>query len=35
LEFLTRVLNPPPPDPEAEALRRQLEPMKRAAEKKP
>lgn len=35
LEFLTRVLIPPPLDPEAETLRRQLEPMKRAAEKKP
>jgi S-formylglutathione hydrolase len=35
LQFLARVLNPPPADPEAEALRRQLEPMKRAAEKKP
>ena len=35
LEFLTRVLNPPPPDPEAEAVRKQLEPLKRAAERKP
>ncbi len=35
LQFLARVLNPPPVDPEAEALRRQLEPMKRAAERKP
>lgn len=35
LEFLARVLNPPPPDAEAEALRQRLEPMKRAAEKKP
>ena len=35
LEFLARVLNPPPTDPEAETLRRQLGPMKRAAEKKP
>jgi len=35
LEFLTRVLNPPPADPEAEAVRKQLEPLKRAAEKKP
>lgn len=29
LEFLARVLNPPPPDPEAENLRRQLAPMKK------
>jgi S-formylglutathione hydrolase len=35
LEFLTRVLKPPPADPEAEALRKQLEPMKRAAERRP
>lgn len=35
LQFLARVLNPPPVDPEAETLRRQLEPMKRAAERKP
>ena len=35
LQFLARVLNPLPVDPEAEALRRQLEPMKRAADKKP
>jgi S-formylglutathione hydrolase len=35
LEFLTRVLNPPPADPEAEALRKRLEPLKRAAEKRP
>lgn len=35
LQFLARVLNPPPVDAEAEALRRQLEPMKRAAERKP
>jgi len=35
LRFLARVLNPPPVDPEAETLRRQLEPMKRAAERKP
>lgn len=34
LKFLARVLNPPPADPEAEALRRQLEPMKRAAERR-
>ncbi|MFY9554889.1 MAG: alpha/beta hydrolase-fold protein [Blastocatellia bacterium] len=35
LEFLARVLNPPSADPEAEALKRRLEPMKRAAEKRP
>ena len=35
LEFLTLVLNPPPADPEAEALKKQLEPLKRAAEKRP
>ena len=35
LQFLTRVLNPPPVDPEADALRKQLEPSKRAAERKP
>lgn len=35
LRFLARVLNPPPVDPEAETLRRQLEPLKRAAERKP
>lgn len=29
LEFLAKVLNPPPPDPEAESLRRQLAPLKR------
>jgi S-formylglutathione hydrolase len=34
LGFLARVLNPPPADPEADALRKQLEPLKRAAEKK-
>jgi S-formylglutathione hydrolase len=34
LGFLARVLNPPPPDPEAEATRKQLEPLKRAAERK-
>jgi S-formylglutathione hydrolase len=33
LGFLARVLNPPPPDPDAEALRKQLEPLKRAAER--
>ncbi|MEK6405992.1 MAG: alpha/beta hydrolase-fold protein [Acidobacteriota bacterium] len=35
LEFLARVLNPPAADAEAEALHQRLEPMKRAAEKKP
>lgn len=35
LEFLARVLKPPAADAEAEALKRRLEPMKRAAEKKP
>lgn len=35
LMFLTRVLNPPPTDPEADSLHERLEPMKRAAEKKP
>ena len=34
LHFLARVLNPLPPDPEAEALRRQIEPLKRAAERR-
>jgi S-formylglutathione hydrolase len=34
LGFLARVLNPPPPDPDAEALRKQLEPLKRAAERR-
>ncbi|HLG15961.1 MAG TPA: alpha/beta hydrolase-fold protein [Blastocatellia bacterium] len=32
LEFLARVLNPPPPDLEAETLRRRLAPLKRQAE---
>ena len=35
LEFLTRILNPPPADSEADALHERLEPLKRAAEKKP
>jgi S-formylglutathione hydrolase len=35
LGFLNRVLNPPPPDPEADALHERLEPLKRAAEKRP
>jgi S-formylglutathione hydrolase len=34
LAFLARMLNPPPTDPEAEALKKQLEPMKRAAERR-
>ncbi|MBK6797419.1 MAG: alpha/beta hydrolase [Acidobacteria bacterium] len=33
LAFLQRVLNPPPPDPQAENLIKQLEPLKRMAEK--
>ena len=35
LAFLARVLNPPPADPEADALHERLEPLKRAAEKRP
>ncbi|MEP7271882.1 MAG: alpha/beta hydrolase-fold protein [Acidobacteriota bacterium] len=35
LEFLARVLNPPPPDPQAEALRKQLAPLRKQAEGKP
>jgi S-formylglutathione hydrolase len=35
LEFLARILNPPPADQDAEAVRRRLEPLKRAAERKP
>ena len=35
LAFLARMLNPPPPDPEAEATRKRLEPLKKAAERKP
>jgi S-formylglutathione hydrolase len=35
LEFLARVLSSPPADPEADALHERLEPLKRAAEKKP
>jgi len=31
LEFLARMLNPPPPDQEAEGLRKRLEPMKKQA----
>ena len=34
LAFLSRILNPPPPDREAEALKRTLAPMKAAAEKR-
>ena len=34
LTFLSRILNPPPPDREAEALKRTLAPMKAAAEKR-
>ncbi|HZM91543.1 MAG TPA: alpha/beta hydrolase-fold protein [Blastocatellia bacterium] len=35
LAFLSRVLNPPPADPEVDALRERLAPLRRAAEKKP
>jgi S-formylglutathione hydrolase len=35
LAFLARVLNPPPPDPEAEAARKRLEPLKKLVEGKP
>jgi len=35
LEFLARVLNPPSADPEVDALHERLEPLKKAAEKKP
>jgi S-formylglutathione hydrolase len=35
LGFLARFLAPPPPDPEAEEARKRLEPLKRAAERKP
>lgn len=34
LAFLARLLNPPPPDPEVEAARKRMEPLKKAAEKK-
>ena len=34
LAFLARCLSPPPPDPEAEALKKRLEPLKQAAERK-
>lgn len=35
LAFLARMLNPPPPDPQAEALRKQLAPLRKQAEGKP
>jgi S-formylglutathione hydrolase len=35
LGFLARVLNPPPPDPEAEAARKRLEPLKKLFEGRP
>ena len=35
LGFLARLLNPPPPDPEAEAARKRLEPLKKAVEGRP
>lgn len=35
LAFLARLLNPPPPDTEAEAARKRLEPLKKAAGVKP
>jgi len=35
LAFLARMLNPPPPDPEAEATRKRLEPLKKRVEGKP
>jgi S-formylglutathione hydrolase len=35
LEFLARVLNPPSSDPEVDSLHERLEPLKRAAKKKP
>lgn len=35
LEFLARILNPPPPDPEVEAARKRLEPLKKLVEGKP
>jgi hypothetical protein len=34
LAFPGRVLNPPPPDPQAEALRKQLAPLRKQAEGK-
>jgi len=35
LAFLARVLNPPPPDPEVEAARKRLEPLKKLVGAKP
>jgi hypothetical protein len=35
LAFLARVLNPPPPDPEVEAARKRLEPLKKLIGAKP
>jgi S-formylglutathione hydrolase len=35
LAFLARILNPPPPDPEAEATRKRLEPLKKLVGAKP
>jgi hypothetical protein len=35
LAFLARILNPPPPDPEAEAARKRLEPLKKLSGAKP
>ncbi|MEW6131247.1 MAG: alpha/beta hydrolase-fold protein [Acidobacteriota bacterium] len=35
LGFIARYLNPPPPDPEVEAARKRLAPLKNAFEKKP
>ncbi len=34
LAFLARLLNPPPPDPEVEAARKRMEPLKKAVEKR-
>jgi S-formylglutathione hydrolase len=35
LEFLARLLNPPPPDPEVEATRKRVEPLKKLVDGKP
>jgi len=35
LKFLARILNPPPPDPEAEETRKRLAPLRKLAEGKP
>lgn len=35
LTFLTRLLHPPPLDPEADAARKRLEPLKKAVERRP